>query len=96
MSAQKLDITRLGGQGDGIAETPQGQIFVPFTLPGDVVNAGVEKSRATLMSVLTPSPDRVTPPCPHFGHELRCRLRGYAGAAHGRTAYPRLDAGSWW
>ena len=70
MSAQKLDITRLGGQGDGIAETPQGQIFVPFTLPGDVVNAGVEKSRATLMSVLTPSPDRVTPPCPHFGPDI--------------------------
>jgi 23S rRNA (uracil1939-C5)-methyltransferase len=33
MSAQKLDITRLGGQGDGIAETPAGQIFVPFTVP---------------------------------------------------------------
>ncbi|MBC7283166.1 class I SAM-dependent RNA methyltransferase [Hoeflea sp.] len=67
MSAQKLDIIRLGGQGDGIAETPSGQIFVPFTLPGDVVNAAVEKSRATLMSVLEPSSDRVTPPCPHFG-----------------------------
>lgn len=70
MSAQKLDITRLGGQGDGIAETPEGQIFVPFTLPGDVVNAGVEKGRATLMSVLEPSPDRVAPPCPHFGPDL--------------------------
>ncbi|WP_339761082.1 class I SAM-dependent RNA methyltransferase [uncultured Hoeflea sp.] len=67
MSAQKLDITRLGGQGDGIAETPQGQIFVPFTLPGDVITAGVEKSRGTLMAVLEPSPQRVTPPCPHFG-----------------------------
>mgnify|MGYP003634094328 CR=1 FL=1 len=67
MSAQTLDITRLGGQGDGIAETPSGQIFVPFTLPGDVVNAAVEKGRATLMAVLTASADRVTPPCPHFG-----------------------------
>ncbi len=67
MSAQKLDITRLGGQGDGIAETREGQIFVPFTVPGDVINAGVEKSRASLIAVLTPSPDRVTPPCPHFG-----------------------------
>ncbi|WP_417412078.1 class I SAM-dependent RNA methyltransferase [Hoeflea sp.] len=67
MSAQKLDITRLGGQGDGIAETPQGQIFVPFTAPGDVITAGVEKSRGTLMAVLEPSPRRVTPPCPHFG-----------------------------
>ncbi|SOE17694.1 23S rRNA m(5)U-1939 methyltransferase [Hoeflea halophila] len=67
MSARKLDITRLGGQGDGIAETDSGQIFVPFTVPGDVVTAGVEKSRGTLISVLEPSPDRVTPPCPHFG-----------------------------
>jgi 23S rRNA (uracil1939-C5)-methyltransferase len=62
MSAQKLDITRLGGQGDGIAETPAGQIFVPFTVPGDVINAGVEKSRASLIAVLEPSPDRVTRP----------------------------------
>jgi len=67
MSAQKLEISRLGGQGDGIAETPSGQIFVPFTVPGDVINAGVEKSRASLIAVLEPSPDRVTPPCPHFG-----------------------------
>ena len=70
MSARKLEITRLGGQGDGIAETREGQIFVPFTLPGDVVNAGVEKSRATLMSVLEPSADRAEPPCPHFGPDL--------------------------
>ncbi|MGJ8571799.1 MAG: class I SAM-dependent RNA methyltransferase [Hoeflea sp.] len=67
MSAQKLDITRLGGQGDGIAETPQGQIFVPFTVPGDVITAAVEKSRGTLLAVLEPSPERVEPPCPHFG-----------------------------
>jgi 23S rRNA (uracil1939-C5)-methyltransferase len=67
MSARKLDITRFGGQGDGIAETREGQIFVPFTVPGDVINAGVEKTRASLIAVLTPSPDRVTPPCPHFG-----------------------------
>jgi len=67
MSAQKLEITKLGGQGDGIAEMPSGQIFVPFTVPGDVINAGVEKSRASLIAVLEPSPDRVTPPCKHFG-----------------------------
>jgi len=67
MSAQQLEISRLGGQGDGIAETPAGQVFVPFTVPGDVVTAAVEKSRGTLISVLQPSPQRVTPPCPHFG-----------------------------
>ncbi|MDF1608603.1 class I SAM-dependent RNA methyltransferase [Hoeflea sp. YIM 152468] len=67
MSAQKLDITRLGGQGDGIADTSNGPVFVPFTVPGDTINAAVEKGRASLMAVLEPSSDRVTPPCPHFG-----------------------------
>jgi 23S rRNA (uracil1939-C5)-methyltransferase len=67
MSAQTLEITRLGGQGDGIAETAAGPVFVPFTLPGDVITAAVEKGRGTLMAVLKPSADRVAPPCPHFG-----------------------------
>ncbi|MEQ8481666.1 MAG: class I SAM-dependent RNA methyltransferase [Hoeflea sp.] len=67
MSAQKLEITRLGGQGDGIAETPKGQVFVPFAMPGDIVNVAVEKDRGTLISLLEASGDRTDPPCPHFG-----------------------------
>ncbi|EDQ32119.1 SAM-dependent methyltransferase [Hoeflea phototrophica DFL-43] len=67
MSAQTLDISKLGGQGDGIAETASGQVFVPFTLPGDVITAAVDKGRGTLMAVLTASANRVEPPCPHFG-----------------------------
>jgi 23S rRNA (uracil1939-C5)-methyltransferase len=67
MSAQTLDIVKLGGQGDGIAETAEGQVFVPFTLPGDRITAAVDKGRGTLMAVLTPSADRAEPPCPHFG-----------------------------
>jgi 23S rRNA (uracil1939-C5)-methyltransferase len=89
MSAQKLDITRLGGQGDGIAETPAGQIFVPFTVPGDVINAGVEKSRASLIAVLEPSPDRVNPALPAFrtGRGER-RMRRLRAAACGRRGLP--------
>lgn len=75
MSAQELEISRLGGQGDGIAETAEGQVFVPFTLPGDRVTAAVEKNRGTMMALLLPSRDRVAPPCPHFGpdgDDARC------------------------
>ncbi|MCY0094138.1 class I SAM-dependent RNA methyltransferase [Hoeflea ulvae] len=88
MSAQTLEITRLGGQGDGIADTPAGQVFVPFTLPGDVVNVAMDKGRATLMAVLEPSPDRVTPPCPHFGPDFEnagcggCALQHQADEAY--------------
>ena len=32
-----LTIARVGGQGDGIAETPAGPVFAPLTLPGETV-----------------------------------------------------------
>ena len=32
-----FEIARLGAQGDGIADTGTGPVFVPYTLPGDAV-----------------------------------------------------------
>ena len=46
----RFTIKRLGSQGDGVAETETGELFIPFTLPGEVVNAAREKDRATLMA----------------------------------------------
>ena len=43
----KLRIETLGAQGHGVARTERGQVFVPFTLPGEVVNAAVERDRGT-------------------------------------------------
>lgn len=63
-----LDISHLGAQGDGVAETDDGPLFVPFTLPGERVTVAVgAKERGELHTLITPSPDRVAPPCPHFG-----------------------------
>jgi 23S rRNA (uracil1939-C5)-methyltransferase len=90
MSAQKLEITRLGGQGDGIADTARGQVFVPFTLPGDIVNAAVEKDRGTLMALLEPSPDRTEPPCPHFGPDADPGACGGCALQH-MSAEPYRD-----
>ena len=51
----------------------QGQVvFVPFTAPGEKVRAVLTEThktfaRAKLLEVLTPSPDRIAPPCPLFG-----------------------------
>ena len=33
----EVRIGRLGAQGDGIAEGPDGPLFVPFALPGELV-----------------------------------------------------------
>lgn len=59
----RLTVERLGHQGDGIAPGP---VFVPMTLPGEVVDADVAADRATGTRIVSPSPDRVAPPCPHY------------------------------
>jgi len=67
--AIEVEIDRLGAQGDGVAETPDGPLFVPFALPGERVRIEVDADgkTATLVDVLARSPDRVDPVCPHFG-----------------------------
>ena len=69
-------IDRLGGGGDGIAETPAGKIFVPLSAPGDIVRVRPSgKDKARLLEVVTPGPARATPPCPHFGRCGGCALQ---------------------
>jgi 23S rRNA (uracil1939-C5)-methyltransferase len=67
---ERLVITRLAHRGDGAAETTDGSVFVPYTLPGETVE--VERvpghpDRRHLLQVDVPSPERVEPFCPHFG-----------------------------
>ena len=83
----RLTISRLGAQGDGIADTPGGPVFVPFALPGEIVTAAINKDRADLIAVIEASPQRVKPTLPTF-RDLR-RLRA---AAPGRERLPRLQA----
>lgn len=71
-------ITRLGAQGDGIAPIEGGQVFVPFTLPGETVTASKVKDRAELISVLEASPRRVAPACRHFTICGGCALQHMA------------------
>jgi 23S rRNA (uracil1939-C5)-methyltransferase len=69
-------ITGLGHAGDGIADMPDGPAFVPFTLPGDRVRlARSGPERARLVELVEPSPDRVKPPCLHFGSCGGCALQ---------------------
>ncbi|HWK39832.1 MAG TPA: TRAM domain-containing protein [Hyphomicrobium sp.] len=72
---QELDVARLGAQGDGIAETTAGPVFVPFTLPGERVQADVRGERARLIAVNVPSPDRIAPVCRHFTHCGGCAVQ---------------------
>lgn len=68
----ELDITSLAAGGDGVGRDDTGRVtFVPRTAPGDRVRARITRqtktfARAELVEVLTASPARVEPPCPHF------------------------------
>ncbi|KIT17009.1 class I SAM-dependent RNA methyltransferase [Jannaschia aquimarina] len=65
-------IDRLGHRGDGIAPGP---IYVPRTLPGEEVTGDIVGDRVPEPRIVTPSPDRVAPPCPHFRRCGGCVLQ---------------------
>jgi 23S rRNA (uracil1939-C5)-methyltransferase len=80
----EVRIERLGAQGDGVAESPDGLLFVPFALPGELVSVAAEpgSDRAGLIAVLEPSPDRIEPICPHFGSCGGCALQHLESQAY--------------
>ena len=80
----EVRVARLGAQGDGVADGPDGHLFVPFALVGECVKveATPGSDRAVLIDVLERSSDRVAPVCPHCG----CRIIGH-GVEHEDTIY---------
>ncbi len=67
-----VTIERLGHQGDGIAAGP---VFVPRTLPGEVVAGAVEGDRMIAPKIVTPVPERVRPACRHYKNCGGCALQ---------------------
>lgn len=81
---ETLTITRVGGQGDGIAETATGPVFAPLTLPGETVRGVVREGRLEEVEIVTASPDRIAPVSPQYGDCGGCSLQHWA-------AQPYLD-----
>jgi len=66
--------------GAGLARDAGKAIFVPFTLPGETVEAEIVADKggfatAELQTVLEPSPARVQPPCSYFGRCGGCHYQ---------------------
>jgi len=79
--AREVEIARLGAQGDGIAETPDGPVYVPFALPGERVRVS-DEGLPQLLSA--PSPHRQTPVCRHFGTCGGCVAQHMESEFYGR------------
>ena len=89
--AERVAIARLGGRGDGIAETANGPLFVPYALPDETVLVERAGARARLVAVETPSPDRVEPFCPYFGRCGGCLAQHMGAAAYAAWKRGILD-----
>jgi 23S rRNA (uracil1939-C5)-methyltransferase len=79
---ETLSIARLGQRGDGIAETAQGPVFVPFALPGESVRAVREGDRAQIVEILAPSDSRIAAICPLFTRCGGCVAQHMAPASY--------------
>jgi 23S rRNA (uracil1939-C5)-methyltransferase len=98
----ELHVDSLAYGGNGVARLNGFVVFVRRGLPGDDVRARVTKvkrgyAEATAIEVISPGPDRVVAPCPHFGACGGCRFQDYAyerqleaKAAQVRDALTRL------
>lgn len=65
---ETFQIDGVGHRGDGVAQTPDGAVFISYTLAGETVEAEPLKGdRGHLLRVVEPSADRIAPFCPHFG-----------------------------
>jgi 23S rRNA (uracil1939-C5)-methyltransferase len=73
----RLTVDRLGHLGDGVA----GALFVPGALPGEVVEGEVDGGRMVAPKIVTPSPERVAAPCPHY------RACGGCSLMHARDGF---------
>jgi hypothetical protein len=80
----KLTIDRLGGRGEGVAQGPDGSIFVPYALAGETILAEVDGSRGKLAEVLTPSPHRIAPFCCYFSRCGGCAVQTLAADSYAR------------
>ena len=82
---EQLTIARLGHRGDGIADTPAGPVYVPYTLPGETVTvepvAG-HPDRRHLDHVDKPSHERAAPICKHFTQCGGCAMQHWSLAEY--------------
>ena len=91
-----LEITRLAHGGQGVGHLDGLIVFVPRTLPGDVVDVRLTERRkrhafAELLALRQPSPQRVAPPCRLYDRCGGCHLQhlGYDGQLANKTQQVR-------
>lgn len=68
----KVEILRFDDFGRGICYVNDKVTFVPFSIPGDVLEIEITKEKRNynegkIVKIIKPSKNRIVPPCPYFG-----------------------------
>ncbi len=69
---ENVTIQAIAAEGKSLVRIDDLVVFVPFAIPGDVVDLHVTRKKhsyaeAEVVRMVTPSKDRIEPFCPHFG-----------------------------
>jgi len=73
----EVKIKRLGHLGDGIADGP---VYVPSALPGEIVTGTLDGEHLRHPKIVTPSENRIKPPCAHAKSCGGCQLQHVSDA----------------
>ena len=83
--AEILRIDHVGQRGDGVSFAGGQNLFVPYTLPGETVEAGPvagHPDRRHLIRIEQPSPQRIPPFCRYFGACGGCAIQHWQAEAY--------------
>ncbi|PIB26502.1 RNA methyltransferase [Amylibacter kogurei] len=72
---QTLRIEKLGHQGNGVSSLHGMDIFVPYSLPGELVEGEIDGDEIAKARILEPVETRVKAPCRHFKTCGGCALQ---------------------
>jgi tRNA/tmRNA/rRNA uracil-C5-methylase (TrmA/RlmC/RlmD family) len=72
MGDLEVEVERILPGGMGLAHACGKTVFVSLAAPGDRVRVRIDRQQgellfASIVQIITPSPERVEPPCPYFG-----------------------------
>lgn len=78
MTQYRIDTIAFGG--DGVSRVDGLVFFIPFTLPGELVEAEISQkkqnfAKAKLLTILEASPHRIDPLCPYFSQCGGCQIQ---------------------
>lgn len=94
----RIQVDRLAFGGDGIGHLEDGRTaFITGGCPGDVVEARLVADhkryvKMSVVEVLEPSPQRVTPPCPYFGVCGGCQWQHISYRAQAEAKRAEVEA----